>query len=263
MANLIFSDNFDGGVASGSWNEVYFNATSYTPNTSEAKYEGSSPAPVDGSHCVHYFAQSGTNEIDAVKLDYAFASDISEVFISWREFFATGYPWPTSSQKLFRLYYYNESFPASRKEIGVLVQTANADVNLQLFCGLWGDSSLCNVDSAIHSNEAHPENQWVKWSVHVKLNTPGSSDGFIKLYKNDTLYLSGIDIDLRGTDTKGFSNFWIGGNYSMLSGGTLASDGHRYIDKVEVYDGDPGASGPSLSKSKFGQANPGFNAGFN
>ncbi len=238
--NLLFSDNFNSGSATG-WTEASFAAGNYTPNTAATNYVSS---PAQGAYAVHYYALTGTNEVNAAKLTYEFVSLEDEVFLVWYDYFSTDFPFASTSQKMARLYYYNESFPASRKEITVVSSQENLYVDYSFACGLWGDSSLCNVDFANASGATpHPLDQWVKWSLHVKLNTPGFSDGFIRLYRNDSLYLSNTNVDLRGTDTRGFNAFWVGGNYSMAGGdGDLTSSGSRYIDSIEVYDGQPSAT---------------------
>lgn len=166
----------------------------------------------------------------------------TELYLEWHEYFDSGYCWPSSSQKLIRIGFYDESFPESRKEFGYLVQTSNGDVNIQYFCGQWGNTTNCNVSGAVYSGEAHPTNQWVKWGYWLKLNTSGSSNGFIKVYKNDVLYLDTGNVSLIGNDTKGVNFLWVGGNYSMLGGGTAACSGHRYIDDVAIYSTQPTAS---------------------
>jgi hypothetical protein len=86
----------------------------------------------------------------------------------------------------------------------------------------------------------HPTNQWVKWELHVKLNTPGLTDGFIRLYRNDTIDLSNEAVDLRGTDTKGFNSILFGMNYSMAGGdGNIVGSGSRYLGPISIYDGEP------------------------
>lgn len=238
---LLFSDNFDGGVATG-WDEVYFEAANYTPNTAEDKYT-TSPTPVSGSHAAHYYARSGTNEIQACKFTHNLVANQNEIFLRWYDYFETGFPFATTSQKMARVLFYDESFPASRKEITVVARGVSGSVEYEYQCGLWGDSSLCNVDFGESTGAiSHPTDVFTLWELHISLNTPGSTDGFVRLYKNETLYLSNEGIDLRGTDTKGFNAVWVGGNSSMASG-TLSSSGSRYIDAIEIWDSDPGAVG--------------------
>lgn len=251
FAAPLFSDSFDSGSIDAAWGTALgVDATHYTPNTAQTTFV-TTPTH-SGAKALHYYTLQATNEHSPVTvfmyssaMSSIFGSLPSEIYIEWYEYFETGYCWPTSSQKLFRLGYDDDGVhPESKKELGFLVQAANTDVNVQYFCGLWGNTSLCNVDGSVHSSEAHPLNTWTKWGYHAKLNTPGSADGYIHVYKNDDLHLSTGNVSLRGTDSRGFNYFWIGGNYSMLSG-TLSCSGHRYIDDVAVYDTYPGAPTPT------------------
>ncbi len=242
---LLFSDDFDGGAATG-WDELFFTDSHYTPTTAESKYVTTPASPTGSSHVIHYYALINTNEVNVVKLQHDFVSgDESEVYAIWHEYFAADYPFPSTSQKMLRLFFYDESFPASRKEITVVVSQENLYVDYSFACGLWGDSSLCNVDFAENTGATpHPTNQWVEWKLWVKLNTPGDTDGFIRLYRNDVLDLSNESVDLRGTDTKGFNSILFGMNYSMAGGdGNLPSSGSRYIGTIQIYDGEPAAEG--------------------
>jgi hypothetical protein len=232
----------------------YIEAAHYTPNTSATTYV-SSPAKA-GACAAHYYALTGTNEQTPWQIGMAEARMVElfggipdEIFLQWSEYFSASYPFASSSQKLIRIGYSNESHPESKKEFTVVTQATNTDVNLQYFCGAWGDDSLCSVDTAEHSDDPHPLNEWVTWWAWVKLNNPGESDGFMRVYKNGVLYLEQTDADLRGTDTRGFNYFWVGGNYSNLLGANLTGSGSRYIDEIKLYDSYPDPPGATTTTS--------------
>lgn len=246
QAAELYTCNFDSGVicSPATLSNV---ASHYTPNTAETLYTADPDG--GGGQSGHYYTLVGTNERSPWQFNLAssgltsiYGSEPSEVWLEWREWFDNAYCFPTSSQKMLRFGYDNASFPASKKELGLLLQSNNSDINIQYFCGLWGNSSACNVDAAIHSNQAIAKNQWVTFLIHIKLNTPGASDGQIQLWKDGVSFLSANNINMRGTDTRGYNFMWIGGNYSMLSGGTLSCSGHRYIDDVRFFDADPAAT---------------------
>lgn len=235
----VLTDSFDSGAVSAAWGQTLTtNALHYTPNTAETTFVNS-PAH-SGAKAAHYYTLIGTDErapwqigLDGAKMDALLGTNPTEFYFTWHEYFATGYDFPNSSQKLVRFGYANGSYPANKVEIGVLIQNSNADINVQFFCGLWGDSSLCNVDNSAHSDQPIALDTWVKFGLWAKMNTPGASDGFIKLYKDDVLFLDKPAVDIRGNGTKGFDYMWIGGNYS--NGGNLSASGHRYIDDVALY----------------------------
>ena len=261
-ADLLFSESFESQSAT-TWT-AYPDSRHYTPNTAQSLYVTTQAH--EGSYSANYYALSGTNERTPVMF-YADPTDFNEItgtsdgtteiYFQWHDYFTSTYPFPSSQQKLFRIGYDNVSFPAEKKEITVGIQTSNADVDLGYFCGQWGDSSACNVGAALHTNQPIATNQWVKLAIWIKLNTPGSSDGFIRFYIDDVLAMEGTSLNLRGTNTKGFNFLWLGGNYSMLSGGTLSGNGNRYIDDVKWYDSQPDAApDPSPSPSPSASASP-------
>lgn len=247
-SHQLFSDGFEGsagvcGVSSGWGQALGGDALHYVPNSGQTTFVAT---PTHGGACAgNYFLMSGTNErqpwmigMDATKISSLYGGEATELYMTWYEFYPTGYPWATGSQKILRWYLnHDPSDPGSRKEYNLWIANSGANVQINRFCGVWGNSTNCNVDAYVNSSEGPPLNQWVKWGYWLKLNTPGETDGFVRLYKDDSLYLSMVDVDMRGNDTHGVDTFWIGGPYSQAGGvGTLATDGHRYIDDVTLYD---------------------------
>jgi hypothetical protein len=245
----LFSDGFEGSpCAVNAGSSLNTDTDNYTPNTAQTTFVAS---PTNSGSCAaHYYTLIGTNEqtpwqqsFNAAQLSAIGITDTTtEMYFEWYDYFDGDYCFPTSSQKLLRLGF---ETGANKKEIGVVTQSSNADFNLQYFCGQWGDSSLCNIGDAVHTNDPLPLDTWNKIGVWVLFNTPGASDGFIKVYLNDALVMTTGDANIRGNSTKGIDFAWIGGNYSMLSGGTAACSGSRYIDDVKIYSTMPGSPTPT------------------
>jgi hypothetical protein len=92
-----------------------------------------------------------------------------------------------------------------------------------------------------------PADTWMKFSVKLRLNTPGLSDGLIYLACNDDILLDRHDIIVRDMSYQRFVGFWNGGNLSQSCKGLgdpmppLGREGHpcyidpplvRYIDDI-------------------------------
>lgn len=240
-SQLVLRESFDGGTISPLWGEPMFLSDShYTPNTSEVSI--SSNIFHSASFAAHYYTVEGTNERTSIQLRMSadqmhalFGGEPEELYVEWWEYFAKGYCFPTSSQKLFRAGFDDSAFPASKKEYGVLASSSNSNLSYAAFCGLWGDSSDCSVDIPGNTGVSLPLGEWAKIGIWIKLNTPGEADGFIRFYLNNSVIRKSENANLRGNNTRGLNYFWIGGNYSNLNGGKLACSGHRYIDDIAVY----------------------------
>lgn len=239
-AALLLSEDFAGNAITS----PYLSAWSSTPNA----YTGTIKAfeAYAGKSAGHYYAQKGTNEqtpwqvmIDRDSAQTVFGKESFDEFcFEWQEHFVTPYPWATAGQKMFRVGYENDAVAASRKsaELACL----DSGTNMQ-FAAYWGGTSGANSEWFKNTGIAHPTNRWVKWRVWMKLNTSGKADGFIRVFQDDKPFIAGESLKLRDdTDPRGFNWCWIGGNYSQRGGvGTLASNGHRYITALRLWNTSP------------------------
>jgi hypothetical protein len=62
-----------------------------------------------------------------------------------------------------------------------------------------------------------PKGAWVQWEIHFKPNTPGNSDGFIRIYKDGTLYTSASNANLNGSTSMNNAAIQAGGVYTKLT----------------------------------------------
>lgn len=234
---LILEDDFDGGAASEEWSDITWEANWYEPDTAIEKFK-TSPTPVSGSHVIHYYAREGTNEEGPFYLGLDLDSEtVHELYVSWHEYFDGEYCWPTGSQKMLRIGNFSDGTVA-RKDFTMVTRESGSNVGYEYQCG--SDEGICPTGMGHNSETAHPLNTWVHWVMHIKLNTAEASDGFIKLYKDGALFITNLNLDLRGSDATGFDRLWLGGNYSQEGGiGTLACDGSRYLDDIAIYSGEP------------------------
>ena len=101
---------------------------------------------------------------------------------------------------------------------------------------------LTEFENVSRLNQVIPREQWIKYGLHVQLNTPGQADGFLRMYIDEELVGQKESIRMR-TDNRGWNWFWIGGNNSWSSGITghtaVPRSGNRYLDDIRVYDAKP------------------------
>ena len=78
-----------------------------------------------------------------------------------------------------------------------------------------------------------PNNKWVRFDFHVKLNTPGQSDGLVEFWIDGNLKAKKYNINIRGNNDYKMNNVLVGGWYSN-SGANSDQWNYRYIDDVVI-----------------------------
>lgn len=240
QAKLYIDERFLGGKVNSKF--LQFNFDPY-------HYAIQSPFIQDNNEWVgHYYALQQTNErspwqlyIDSAAVAAATGKEtFDECCLEWSEKFLSNYPWPTSGQKLLRIGYDRGPTPESKKEWTFASLNSNTNVQASWYQGYWGDETYGVIDDAINSGKAHPIDSWTTWRVWIKLNTPGLSDGFVKIERNTSPFFTKTDLNMRGRDVRGYNYLWLGGNYSQLpESGPLKSSGSRYIKNVKFWNTRP------------------------
>jgi hypothetical protein len=241
-ATLLLSEDFAGERKT---NE---DLTFYSGTLGAYLLEGMRPYTThEGLTCGHYFAQEGTNEqtpwMVSVETDTApdvvGAETFSEFCVEWKEFFKSPYPWP-HGQKMFRCGYESGRNPSSKKSFELACLDNNRNLQLAHYIGMWGNDDHGSIEWYENTGADHPMDEWVTWRTWVKLNTPGQSDGFVRMMKNGSPLVTAEDLNLRGTDPLGFNWLWWGGNYSTSGGAAnLPTDGDRYITGLRWWSTEP------------------------
>ena len=99
---------------------------------------------------------------------------------------------------------------------------------------------------ATYGSYTIPDNKWVCFEFHVKLNTLGKSDGLVEFYIDGNLKARKTNINIRGNYNYKINSVLVGGWYSN-SGKNSNQWNYRYIDDVAIstnYIG-PGSSSSS------------------
>ncbi len=81
---------------------------------------------------------------------------------------------------------------------------------------------------------------WTQWEIEFKPNSPGNSDGLIRVYKNGALFLEKVNIKLNGNLNMNDAGVEVGGVYTKLT--WIRSDG-----SCGSFLGDGTDSGPRVS----------------
>jgi len=61
-----------------------------------------------------------------------------------------------------------------------------------------------------------PTGKWVQWEIHYRPNTPGNSNGFFRIYKDGSLFVSAENADVNSTVSMANCSVSVGGVYTKL-----------------------------------------------
>ena len=90
--------------------------------------------------------------------------------------------------------------------------------------------------------------RWIQVEVHIKLNTPGQSDGVFEQWLDGILISRHLNLNIRGLSTQGIESFALSGYWNCWNSTEQTDncrindishpDMHRYIDRIVIADGD-------------------------
>lgn len=129
--------------------------------------------------------------------------------------------------------------PTEGGATGNFVITSDAN-KFRLAGGTWagqgGDASSFSYGAAppylMTPPDRHWDAPWTCMEVHIKLNTPGSSDGVLEFWVDGTQYLSYTAYNVRGTATTGWKRVEIGVQADRQFSDPI--DEERYWDDVVI-----------------------------
>ena len=85
--------------------------------------------------------------------------------------------------------------------------------------------------------------EWVKLKLYTRMNTPGSSNGIIRLWIDDELKVDYTDVNIRENTSYGFGKLIMGSYATQASG----SDGYEWFDGWVLSATDPEGAGPGAN----------------
>lgn len=208
----IWEDEFDDGVP---LNQKY-------EDTAASGMSQTTVSPLTGTHSLQQQYSSG--QVDAgwvIKwLDHL--GQDGPVFMRWYHMFEAGFE--GFPPKMARIRYRNRSTWHSPMEIHCWLDTSAAfggTVNVDVKAEHSSQANSSGWLAVVRSDFsfANPANlgRWVCFEMEVRLNTPGQSNGWYRLWIDNELKVERMDVDLRGSQTYGLNEaaldcYWNGGS---------------------------------------------------
>jgi hypothetical protein len=236
---LLLEEHFDSRTFNPLWTSAGFLTDLYD------EHGVSGFGDVDGHEsALHYYIAEGTDELTpasvGVEGDDEFLrvtgrANAEEFYLEWNEFFEEDYDFAEIGQKLLRFTYWKtEEERGLELTFGIL----NNNDRIQLFLyHPYGREDGSVLDLGLDYQHGVALGRWVQFGVWCRMNTPGESDGFVRVYMDGEEIISQDEMSLRGTDSRGWNIMWLGGNYSNI--GPTATSSSRYIDDIRWYSTKP------------------------
>jgi hypothetical protein len=168
-------------------------------------------------------------------------TDVDHVFVRFYEYYDTDFDF-AAGMKTLRFQSFNDTAQENYYDI-IAYSTAVPASGSYDYCGINPMRSI-----ALSRNPgfrwAEPSlslqrNRWYAIETEIKLNTPGVSNGEVRMWVDGQNVMQATGIDVRGSDTHRINRISIGGWYSNGAGGhntcpDPVTPSRRYIDDVVV-----------------------------
>lgn len=195
--------------------------------------------PRSGTYCARADLVAGHHG-DVGYADYYFGDHnavggekVTEAYLSLYSKFSSGYVWPSSDQKIAIINLTNES-GARQYQVYIYVNSQGQYVIDHSDIGDW---RWTGYGQNIGTPVTVTGDSWDKLKLHVRLNTPGASDGEIRFWINDVLKASYSGIDLRENTDYGMNKLIL----STWADASSGSDGVQCWDDIILSTQDPDA----------------------
>ncbi len=165
---------------------------------------------------------------------------VEEVWLRFYSKFSAGYAWPNRSHKLAIFNLTNGADNQRHYQVYVYVNPSgryavdHSDIDNWQFYGLQQ-----NVGTPV---SVRPD-QWEKIKLYVRLNTPGASNGIVRLWVNDELKLQRTDVPIRANTAYGMNKLILSASATQAA----VSNGNQWWDSwtLSATDPDEGSSVPA------------------
>jgi Polysaccharide lyase len=228
---LPWESNFE----SNSFNEWNGGARSQSPGDLSIVSEGAH----GGQYCARATLTQSTlsdNYADLYFGDHrAVGKDkVEEVYLQFHSKFESGYVWPNDSNKMAIFNLTDGESSQRRYQVYVYVRPGGEYKVAHSYIDSW---QFFGLDQNVGSPASVRFDQWDKLKLYAKLNTPGVSDGVVKLWVNDELKLVHEDVNIRQNTDFGIGKLILS-SYVM---DTTVVNGYQYYDDwiVSLTDPDP------------------------
>jgi len=214
---LPWNSNFETGDTSdwNGWSRGTVALSAENPNSGTSCTRSPlTDGTLNDNYLEHYFGDHVKTGLDKVE----------EVYLQLYSKFSSGYTWPTAqSHKIAILNLTNGTDWERRYQVFIYVNPNGAYMVDHSYIGTWQFFGLPqNVGTPATVNF----DTWDKLKLYVRLNTPGNSDGIVKLWVNDVLKADYTDLNLRQNTLFGVNKLILSTYTSHQSG----SDGVQWFD---------------------------------
>jgi hypothetical protein len=187
------------------------------------------------------------------------STDFTEVY--WRFYMKLESGWAGVPQKLTRAIVFSGADMSSatmdhlwndNSDSGLMLDPSSCVSGSTVICSGWNDLShytwLGGQSGITQLFDGNHNNQWYRIEVHLKLNTPGQSDGVFEYWVDGNLEARQTGLNLRGSYTVyGINAIYFPENYSC----TGANGKHRYFDNFVVSRNPIGSYSPPGESPPF------------
>ncbi len=224
---LPLNESFDAGNWNA-WGGIRGNLTFSTQNCMQGTRCGQSALVAntdDNNYADYYFADHVGQGGDKVE----------EVYMQMYSKFDPGYVWPNRSHKIALLNLTDGVTSDRRYQVYVYVDPTGRYAVDHSNIATWqffGHAQNIGTPVTVRSG------QWDKLKLYTKLNTPGLSDGIIRLWVNDQLKVSYENVNIRENTNYGMNKFIL----SSYSTNATGSNGLQWYDDLVVSQTDPGST---------------------
>jgi hypothetical protein len=163
---------------------------------------------------------------------------VEEVYLRFYSRFSSGYQWPNTGQKVVIFNLMNGVDGDRRYQVYISINSDGTYRVDHSYIDTWQFFGLSqNVGSAVRARF----DQWDKLKLYVRLNSPGQSNGIVRLWVNDVLKLEYTNRNIRQSTSYGLSKLIL----SAWSTDESPVNGVQWWDHWTMSRTDPDAGNPS------------------
>jgi hypothetical protein len=156
---------------------------------------------------------------------------VDEVYLRFYVMFESGYQFPSSQGHKLALFNLTDADGRRRYQVFISCDSAGRFYVDHSYMDTW---QFFGLGQNVGTPVAVRYGQWDKIKLHVRLNTPGSSNGTIRLWVNDVLKLDYANRDIRQNATYGMNKLILSSYTTNQSG----SNGVQWMDSWALATSD-------------------------
>ena len=232
--SLVRAQDFEGACPAGEWCGRWSGSVTTTkPHTGSRSVEGT---------------YSNDQNDTGWSLEEGYIGSLKEVYISFYEFI--------DSTARFNDEFYLAHFAVNSPSLQeVVLDWFWAPSFNSTTATLYSVSQGVQYNRVLGKTDTVPTGTWVQWEIHYRPNTSGNSDGFMRVYKNGSLYTSAENVNINGTYSMNNMFVQAGGLYTLLSWSknypTCTTAGSSIGDGTDYCMGSQGWWGQSFSSPQL------------